>query len=237
MEISPESKLVDYTGHRKRLKQKYRLSGIGDWLDHEVLEFILTFAVPRQDTKPIAKKLLKDFQSLSRIFNAPISELQGAGLSEHSAILLNLVKDLAIRYTRDQLINLDVLSSPQMVYQYLTAELKGRPNEAFMVIFLNNQNKIIQLPDQKGIQILQEGTINQSIVFPRRIVEHALNLHAASIILAHNHPAGSLTPSQEDLQVTRSIKQALQTVEIRLLDHIIIGGNHYYSFRENGAEL
>ncbi|MBP7462352.1 MAG: DNA repair protein RadC [Candidatus Delongbacteria bacterium] len=227
----------DYTGHRRRMKDKYRSSGLDTWLDYEVLEFILTFSVPRRDTKPIAKKLIQRYQRLGRVFEVSIPELQALGLTEQSAILLHLMRDLAIRYTREALIDGDGLSSPQLVVQYLTAELKGRSNEAFMVIYLNNQNRVIHSADRNGIRILQEGTINQSVVFPRRIVEEALKLHAASIILAHNHPAGSLSPSPEDLKVTHTIRQALQTVEIRLLDHIIIGGSHYYSFRENGIEL
>ena len=121
----------------------------------------------------------------------------------------------------------DLLSSPKLVYDYLKVELKGLANEEFKMIFLDSRNQLISMEN------LKDGTVNRVIVFPRKVVERALYNHAVGVIIAHNHPSGSIEPSVEDQNITETIKEALNTVDIKLLDHIIIGGNEYFSFREN----
>jgi len=125
----------------------------------------------------------------------------------------------------------DLLSSPQVVYDYLKVSLKGLMDEGFKMLFLDNRNQLI------AMETLKNGTVNQAIVFPRKIVERALYYNAVGVLVAHNHPSGSLEPSQEDQEVTKDIREALKTVDIALLDHIIIGGNEFFSFKENKIEI
>ncbi len=220
---------LTYIGHRQRIKDKYKKSGIDGWLDYEVLELVLSYAIARKDTKPIAKELITRFKTINGVLDADSKELKSiSGISEHTALFFSLLKDVAILYLENGLHNKDLLSSPEVVYDYLKASLKGCVDEEFKTIFLDNRNQLI------AIETLQTGTVNRSVVYPRKIVEKALYHHAVGVIIAHNHPAGTLTPSKEDCAVTKTIKDALKTVEISLLDHIIIGGNDYFSFNKKG---
>ena len=222
----------DYLGHRKRIKAKYKSGGIRGWLDYEVLEFALSFAILRKDTKPIAKKLLSRFKTINGVLDAERKELEKVcGISEHTALFLNFLKDIAVIYLEKGLYKKDLLSSPDIVYDYLRASLKGSADEEFKAMFLNSRNCLLE------IETIQKGTVNKSVVYPRKIVERALQNHATGVIIAHNHPGESLKPSEDDYNVTRTIKEALKTVDIVLLDHIIIGGNGYFSFKENAVEI
>jgi DNA repair protein RadC len=220
----------DYLGHRKRIKAKYKSGGIKGWLDYEVLEFALSFTILRKDTKPIAKQLLSEFKTLNGVLDADRKELEKVGgISEHSALFLNFLKDIAIIYLEKGLYKKDLVSSSDVVYDYLKASLKGLADEEFKVMFLNSRNRLL------AIETIQKGTVNKSVVYPRKIVERALHNHATGVIISHNHPGESLKPSEDDYSITKAIKAALRTVDIVLLDHIIIGGNGYFSFRENGV--
>jgi DNA repair protein RadC len=222
----------DYLGHRKRIKTKYKSNGIKGWLDYEILEFALSYAISRKDTKPIAKELLFKFKTINSVLDADRKELQKVyGISEHTALFLNFLKDIAVIYLEKGLYKKDLLSSPDVVYDYLKASLKGAVDEEFKVMFLNSKNRLL------GIESIQKGTVNKSIVYPRKIVERALHNHATGVIIAHNHPGESLKPSEDDYNVTKAIRDALKTVDIILLDHIIIGGNGYFSFKENSVEI
>lgn len=222
----------DYIGHRQRIKEKYEKSGMERWLDYEVLELALSYAIPRKDTKTIAKELLSRFKSLNGVLNADRKELQGInGVSKHSALFLNLLKDISVLYVEKGIHNKDLLSTPQLVYDYLKVSLKGLTDEEFKMLFLDNRNQLI------AMETLRTGTVNRSIVFPRKVVERALYHHTVGVIIAHNHPAGSLEPSQEDQDITRAIREALKTVDIALLDHIVIGGNEFFSFKEHQIEI
>ena len=218
-----------YIGHRQRIKDKYKKSGIDGWLDYEVLELALSYAITRKDTKPIAKELITRFKTINGVLDADREELKSVpGISEHAALFFTLLKDIAILYLESGLHNKNLLSSPEVVYAYLKASLKGSADEEFKTLFLNGGNQLI------AIETLQIGTVNKSVVYPRKIVERALYHHAVGVIIAHNHPAGTLKPSQDDCGGTKAIKDALKTVEISLLDHIIIADNDYFSFNEKG---
>jgi DNA repair protein RadC len=221
-----------YLGHRQRIKEKYEKNGIAGWLEYEVLELALSYAINRKDTKPIAKELLSRFKTITGVLDADRKDLEMiTGVSEHSALFLKLLKDMAILYMENGIHNRDLLSSPQVVYDYLRTSLKGASDEKFKMLFLDSRNQLIT------VETFETGTVNCSVVYPRKVVERALYNHAVGVIIAHNHPAGSLEPSQEDQDVTKAIREALKTVEITLLDHIIIGNNDYYSFRNNGVIL
>jgi DNA repair protein RadC len=220
----------DFLGHRKRIKAKYKSSGIKGWLDYEVLEFALSFTILRKDTKPIAKQLLSEFKTLNGVLDADRKELEKVGgISEHSALFLNFLKDISVIYLEKGLYKKDLVSSSDVVYDYLKASLKGLADEEFKVMFLNSRNRLL------AIETIQKGTVNKSVVYPRKIVERALHNHATGVIISHNHPGESLKPSEDDYSITKAIKAALRTVDIVLLDHIIIGGNGYFSFKENGV--
>ncbi|OGS44962.1 MAG: hypothetical protein A2539_04610 [Elusimicrobia bacterium RIFOXYD2_FULL_34_15] len=221
-----------YIGHRKRLKEKYKKNGINGWLDYEVLELALSYAIPRKDTKPIAKELISRFKTINGVLDADRKYLEEVkGISEHTAFFLKLLKDVAILYMEKGIHNKDLLSSPQLVYDYLKTSLRGASDEEFKILFLDNRNKLI------GIETFESGTVNHAVVYPRKVVERALYNHAVGVIIAHNHPSGALQPSQDDIDVTKTIKNALRTVEITLLDHIIIGHNDYYSFKNKNETL
>lgn len=220
-----------YIGHRRRIKEKYKKSGLGCWLDYEVLELALSYAIPRRDTKPIAKELLSRFKTINGVLNADRKELKKInGISDHTALFLGLLKDISILYLENGLYKKNLLSSPQVVYDYLRASLKGAVDEEFKTLFLDSRNQLIT------VETLKTGTVNRSVIYPRKIVERALHNHAVGVIIAHNHPGGSLEPSEDDRIITKAIKEALKIVEITLLDHIIIGGNNYFSFKENRIE-
>jgi DNA repair protein RadC len=227
-----ETKIPSYIGHRQRIKKKYEKSGMEGWLDYEVLELALSYAISRRDTKPIAKDLLARFKTLNGVLDADRKDLQSIkGISEHSALFLRFLKDISILYMEKGIHNRDLLSSPRVVYDYLKVSLKGLADEEFKMLFLDSRNQLI------AVETFKTGTVNRSVVYPRKVVERALYNHAVGVIIAHNHPAGSLEPSQEDQDITRAIKEALKTVDITLLDHIIIGNNDYYSFRNNGIDV
>lgn len=218
-----------YTGHRQRIKDKYKKSGVGGWLDYEVLELVLSYAIARKDTKPIAKELMIRFKTINGVLDADSKELRSvSGISEHTTLFLKLLKDIAVLYLENALHSKDLLSSSELVFDYLKASLKGCVDEEFKSLFLNSRNQLI------AIEEFQAGTVNRSAIYPRKIVERALCHHAVGVIIAHNHPAGTLTPSKEDCAVTKAVKDALKTVDINLLDHVVIGGNDYFSFNKKG---
>ncbi len=221
-----------YIGHRSRCREKYLREGLEGWHDYEILELLLFYAIRRKDTKPAAKKLLNRFKTLNGVFGADIRELQETeGISENSAVFLKLMRDISVRCNYENMKEKDLLNSPETVYEYLKSSLKSSADEEFKVLFLNTRNRLIET------ETLHTGTVNRSVIYPRKVVERGLYHHSAAVILAHNHPAGSLTPSPEDISATQSIKKALDTVEISLLDHVIIGGGGYFSFAENGIDF
>jgi len=227
-----EAKKRSYLGHRQRIKEKYEKNGIAGWLDYEVLELALSYAIPRTDTKSFAKELLSRFKTINGVLDADRKDLETiTGISKHTALFLKLLKDVAILYMEKGIYKRDLLSSPQVVYDYLKASLKGAVDEEFKMLFLDSRNQLI------AVETFKIGTVNRSVVYPRKVVERALYNHAVGVIIAHNHPAGTLQPSQDDRGVTKAIKEALKTVDITLLDHIIIGSNDYYSFRNNGIDV
>ena len=218
-----------YHGHRKRLKQRYCSGAIDAWQDYEVLELLLTYALPRKDTKPIAKKLIGVFSHLGGVLEAERKELEKlCGISKHSSILLTLVKDIARRYQKSEMAGKDLVSSPETAFSYLSTMLKSCKNEEMHALFLDAANRLIET------EKVHSGTVNKSAVYPRMIAERALHHHAAGVIVAHNHPGGSPHPSGDDITATRAIQAALTVLDISLLDHILIAGNGYFSWKEKG---
>lgn len=217
-----------YLDHRKRLRERFQKAGADGLQDYELIELLLTYAIPRKDVKPTAKELIKRFGNLSGVLDAGQKELETfPDLGPASAVLIRLVKELCGSYLAEKMLRKNALSSPQAVLDFARVKLAGLPHEAFMVIYLNVKNEIL------GHEILHEGTVDRAVVYPRRIIEAALRCHAASLILIHNHPSGHPDPSQEDKRLTRSIAEAARTVDIRVVDHIIVGKGGHFSFMEN----
>lgn len=216
-----------FTGHRKRLHQKWSELGVNAFLPHEVLELLLTYAIPRKDTKPIAWALLKKFGSLAGVLDAEEKQLREVpGIGENSAQLIKLVRALFKLYSLDQVKQKTAIRSPQHVIDYCKASLCDKKEECLELIFLSVRNTII------GTQIVATGLIDQVAISPRKIVEHALNAGACAIILVHNHPSGDASPSQEDITLTQDVIRAAGLFGIRVHDHIIVGkGGTHYSLR------
>ncbi len=212
-------------GHRKRLRNRFVKNGSSAFAEHELLELLLTYSIPVKDVKPVAKRLLSRFSSITEVLDADIDSLKSVeGVGEMSAVLISLVKELKTEYHISKLRDLEVLSSPESVYEFIKSKLAGERDELFMVIYLNTKNKVIDF------EINAEGTVNQAAVYPRKIIRKALACNAAGLILAHNHPSGEPEPSQSDIDLTNSLKEVCDTMDIRLLDHIIVGKLGFFSF-------
>ena len=217
-----------YINHRKRLRERFHKAGAEGMHDYELLELLLTFSIPRRDVKPVAKKLISTFGSLSGVLDAEQKELEKLnGVGSMSASLIHLIKELYSGYLAENMKKENVLSSPDAVIDFSRVKLSGLSNEAFMVIYINVKNEVIDHA------LLQEGTLDNVAVYPRRIVETALSHHASGVILVHNHPSGNPMPSKEDKILTKEIAVAAFALDIRVLDHLIVGKEGYFSFMEN----
>jgi len=215
--------------HRQRLRDRFFRHGLSGFHDYEVLELLLTYAIPRKDVKPLAKKLLKQFGSLAGVLDASPDAIQSvSGLGPTSAVLIHLVRDLNGRYLLSELPQKDLLNSPQSVKDFLRLQLQGRKTECFGVLFMDQQHHYIEL------KILFEGTVDRAAVYPREIMRHALALQAKALILFHNHPGGSPRASQADIDLTSHIEVACNALDLRLLDHFLVASNKVLSFREHG---
>jgi len=216
-------------GHRERLRERFLRAGAKGLQDYELLELLLSYAIPRKDVKPQAKELLRRFGSLAGVMDASPEEVQEVkGIGPRAATLLRLVKEMGEVYLSERMRGVDVLSSPSQVVDFCLFRLKGEGEEKFMVIYLNVKNEVMDY------EVIHEGTVDRSVVYPRRVAERALRRRAASVIVVHNHPSGHPDPSPEDKRITRELVEALKPLEIRLLDHIIVGKRGYFSFRERG---
>lgn len=216
-------------GHRKRLDMKFLCSKFDGWQDYEILEYALTFALPRKDTKPIAKELLEKFGSLHQLLQSDFKEfLTIKGIGEHSAIFISFLKYFSIKYSEFEIKEKEKLSSPKDVLIFLKSIIGSSQDEIFYAIFLNASNKVLDY------QIISKGVVNKSAVYPRKVAELALKNNAPSVIISHNHPGGSCKPSQNDIIATDAVSKALKTIDVILLDHIIVTNNNYYSFKDNG---
>ena len=215
-------------GHRNRVRERYLNTGLDTFQDYEALELLLFYAIPRKDTKSTAKNLISRFGSLPAVLDATLEELTEAGLSPNAAILLKLVPDMNRYYAVKTDGAGQKVHSTSDAGRILCAMFRHEQTESVRLLCLNAGGKVLKLA------LLNEGDINAVHFSVRKIVETALSAKAVSVILAHNHPGGTLTPSREDLDATNSAKAALSTVDIQLLDHLIISGDGYCSLREEG---
>jgi DNA repair protein RadC len=222
-------KAPDHKGHRERLKKKYRKAGLAAFHDYEAVELLLCYAIPQGDVKKRALSLLKAFGSIRGLLDADLADLERvSGIGPHSAVLLKLIKDLCALYLWQQAGEKPQITCTSELVNYCKTALGGLKDEEFRVIFLDAQNRII---DEETIQ---EGIVNQAVVYPRKVLENALKRKASAIILLHNHPSGHIRPSDADIRLTRTIQDTARVLDILVHDHIIIGENRFFSFREEG---
>ncbi len=216
------------SGHRQRLRERFLNSSLQGFHDYEVVELLLTLGTPRSDCKQVAKDALKKFGSLNAVLEADLNELQEInGIGPNNVFGLKLSQTVARRYLANRVIGQDIVTSSDEVLDYLKYNLHDKKHEIFSVIYLNGRNEII------GMEELFHGSLTTSAVYPREVVKKVLKQNAAALIFVHNHPSGNLDPSQEDIKITKKLKDAVETIDVKVHDHLIIAGDNYYSFADN----
>jgi DNA repair protein RadC len=219
----------DQVQHRKRLRARFLDSGGDSLADYELLELLLFAAIPRQDTKPIAKALLRKFGAYQGVLRAPYGELlQVEGVGESAAAAIKAVEAAAVRLAREELKDQPVLGSWSAVLDYLRMKMAHGDIEQLRVLFLNAKNAVIE--DEE----LQRGTVNHTAVYPREIIKKALGHGATAMILVHNHPSGDPTPSKADIEMTRQVRDAAEKLGVVLHDHVIVARGRHASFKTMG---
>lgn len=215
-------------GHRGRLRDRYLERGLAGFTDAEVLELLLSFGTPRSDTKEPARELLNRHGTLAAVLEASPACLQEVrGVGPKNSFAISFVQAVAGRYLQQRLTGRRYLQSSRDVREYLEHSMRGLKREVLTVIYLDSAHAIL------GSEVVAEGTINVNTVYPRELVQRAINNHAAAIIMAHNHPSGSLKPSPQDINLTKNIYLICSFLQIQLLDHFIIGDG-VYSFADHG---
>lgn len=221
-----------HDGHRQRLKQRFLEEGLESFTDIQVLELLLFFSVPRQDTNPIAHALLDHFGSLYQVLEAPVEELRKVkGVGEQSALLLSLMNDVARYYQVDRTMREKILPTVQACGEYLVPFFFGRNVETVFLLCLDAKCKVLCCKE------VGQGSVNSAGISVRKIVETALAANATTVVLAHNHPSGIAVPSSEDVQTTCRVAMALNAVEIQLADHIVVADGDYVSMVQAGYRL
>ena len=218
-----------HDGHRQRLKNRFREEGLDHFEEHEVLELLLYYTIPRRDTNPIAHELLNRFGSLTQVLEARPEELAKVpGMGDSAATFLSLITAVGRYYLVNRTMQETILPSIEKCGQYLVPFFHGRRNEMVYILCLDAKCKVLCCKE------MGEGSVNSAGVPNRRIVETALGANATSVILAHNHPSGFALPSGEDVQTTRRVAMALDAVEIELVDHIVVADDDFVSLAQSG---
>lgn len=217
-------------GHRQRLRDKFLEHGISSFTDAEIIELLLTFGTPRSDCKDAARIALAELGSLPAVLDAPARRLAKIkGVGDKNVFALHFIQGVARRYLKQRLAGKKYITSSADVADYLVHLLRSLKREAFVVVYLDASHGIIDT------EVLSEGTVTVNTVYPREVVIAALKRNAAAIVIAHNHPSGSLKPSPQDHQLTRTLHVICSFMHIRLLDHLIIGdGEQPFSFADHG---
>lgn len=224
-DMASEEKNI-HKNHRMRFRERFINHGLDSFEDHQVLELLLFYSIPRIDVNELAHRLMNTFGSLHNVLDAPLEELKKIeGVGENTAVLLKLIPQLGRRYliSRENASGKVVLTGSADAGRYIIPYFHSQRDEVVYIICLDNANRVI------SCRPLFKGNLNSAAVSTRKLVEHALRENAAGIIMAHNHLSGSTNPSKADVETTVAIAKALRAVEIRLIDHIIIAGDAYSS--------
>lgn len=217
-----------YAGHRARLRERLLRAGTEALQDYELLEMLLFAAIPRRDVKPIAKGLLSEFGDLWSVLNAKPERLLSLGLSESAAAILVSVGAVALRAQKKKILQQPLLKSWQAIVDYCRAAMGHKAKEQFRLLFLDQKNRLL------AEEVHQSGTVNHVPVYPREVVQRALEVGAVALVLVHNHPSGDVMPSKADIEMTRAIVEAFRPLGIAVHDHIIIGRDEVTSFKNMG---
>ena len=217
-------------GHRQRLRDKFLAQGIESFTDSEIIELLLTFGTPRSDCKAAARAALERFKTLPAVLDAAPAQLQQIrGMGSKNIFALQFIQGVARRYLRQRIVGKQYVHSSRAVADYLIHSMRGLEHEILTVVFLDAAHAIIDAA------VVAEGTVTVNTVYPRELVKAALARNAAALVIAHNHPSGSLAPSRQDEELTRSLHMICSFMHINLLDHLIIGaGDQVYSFADQG---
>lgn len=218
-----------HDGHRKRLKNRFIKQGLENFENHNIMELLLFFSLPRSDTNEVGHRLLNKFGSLSNIFDAPFEELcKLEGVGEHSATLIKLIPELLSVYHIDKSENIKIINTTNEAGKFFVPKFMGKIIEEVHIILLDDKKKIIKA------EKISEGTVNASAISVRKIIAIAINSNATGVILAHNHPGGVALPSNSDMVTTRRLYHALKLMDIQLCDHIIIADGDFVSMADSG---
>ena len=216
-------------GHRHRLRDKFLQGGLNGFLDYEIVELLLTLGTPRKDCKIAAKEALKRFKMLRGVLEAEDEELMEIkGLGPHNIFGIKLVQEVSRRFLREKMMSRPICHSSREVFDFLYHSLRDSKKEKFKVIFLDAKNYILEE------KTFFEGTVDSSAVYPREIMKSAIRHNASSLIFVHNHPSGDPSPSESDKDITKELVFAANIIQLKVLDHIIIGNNCYFSFADEG---
>lgn len=227
---------MDYTaadlraGHRRRLQDRFLQNGLAGFSIYEIVELLYILGTPRKDCRTMAKRTVEKFGSLKAVLEAEpavLREIEGVG--PRNIIGIRLIKAVMERYQSEQVIGHSIIENSDQVIEYLRLSLSGRDRETFIVIYLNGRNQVVKSEE------LFQGTLTSSAVYPREVIKHCLANKAAALILVHNHPSGNLNPSKDDLRITRKLKAAAATIDVKIHDHLIITDQGYYSFADSGV--
>ncbi len=226
---APEAAALGVEGHRGRMRHRLLTAGPEALADYELLEMVLFIALPRRDTKPIARTLMDRFGSFANAVAAPLNDLRAVdGIGDAGAAALKTVHAAALRLARAEVMERPVLANWDRLMDYLNAVMARERVEQFRVLFLDTRNRL--LADEAQAR----GTVNHTPVYPREVVKRALELQATAIILVHNHPSGDPTPSRDDIEMTREVAAAARALSIVLHDHVIVGNGRWLSFKREG---
>ncbi len=218
-----------YLGHRDRLRQKVLTFGADTLQDYELLEFLLTFAIPRKDVKPLAKEMIDFFGSFADVMEASPEELKHVkGIKDSAAALICAVRASAVRLAKNRISSDPVIKDWNSLINYCKVDMGQKKSECLRVLFLDSRMRLIK------DEILQKGSVNQTPVYPREIAKRALELGASSVVMVHNHPAGDLRPSKNDITITKAVMNALASLDISLIDHLIVSKTGHVSLKTCG---
>lgn len=212
-----------HEGHRQRLKNRFNETGLSNFEAHNILELLLFYSIPRKDTNEIAHNLLDHFGTLSGVFDAEFEELLNVtGIKENSATLIKLVPAIAREYLDSKHGKDKKFDTAEKLGDYLVDKYFGETREIVYAVFLNNSFEVLATVK------IHEGTVNSAHVSARKIVDHFVKYNASMVVLAHNHPNGSICPSMEDIETTRQLLSAFQAIDISLIEHFVVSGSEYY---------
>ncbi|ARR52479.1 hypothetical protein HY78_02935 [Rhizorhabdus wittichii DC-6] len=219
---------TDASGHRARLRRRLAEGGPDALLDHELIEYLLALAIPRRDTKPMARALLAEFGGLGPLLSADPESLARAGLSEGVVAALKIAEASALRLLRSKVQDRPILSDWQALADYLRADMAHRAVERVRVLHLNSKNVLVR------DELVSEGSVDQAAVYVREIIRRALELGSAALIIVHNHPSGDPQPSRQDVELTRELIAAAKPLGIAIHDHVVVGTRGQASLRALG---